>query len=204
MKKSPAHLRAALLLACAFLVPAGLSSCALHHQKQTPTVKAETPPPAPPLFDWMDETTTGRPAVKISLSEQKAYIYRGGKQVAWTMLASGVEGHRSPTGSFSVMEKIEQKTSNLFGIIVDGDGSVVNWDAKQGVSRIPKGGHFVGAPMPHWMRITSDGVGMHQGEIPNPGQPASHGCIRLPGEFATKLFSVVEVGSPVTITGVAP
>jgi lipoprotein-anchoring transpeptidase ErfK/SrfK len=93
---------------------------------------------------------------------------------------------------------------DLYGIIVDADGEVVNWNATAGVSKIPKGGHFVGAPMPHWMRLTSGGVGMHAGEIPNPGMPASHGCIRLPAEMAEKLYEVVEVGTPVTITGSAP
>jgi lipoprotein-anchoring transpeptidase ErfK/SrfK len=203
MNQPTAHLRAALLLAFAVIIQAGLSSCALQ-QKQTPKVVVEEPVPAPPLFEWTDESTTGKPSVKISLSEQKAYVYRGGKNVAWSMLASGVEGHRSPTGSFSVLEKIVDKKSNLYGIIVNADGEVVNWDAKQGVSSIPKGGHFEGAPMTNWMRLTHGGVGMHKGDIPNPGQPASHGCIRLPGEFASKLYSVVDIGTPVTVTGVAP
>jgi lipoprotein-anchoring transpeptidase ErfK/SrfK len=184
-----------------------LSSCTLQKNLKKAEVVVETQEkevPKPPLFDWEDESTTGKAAVKISLSEQKAYVYRGGKRVAWTMLASGVAGHESPTGSFTILEKIAKKKSNLYGIIVDADGDVVNWDAKAGVSRIPKGGKFVGAPMPHWMRITSSGVGMHEGNIPNPGSPASHGCIRLPGEMAAKLFEVVEVGTPVTITGAAP
>ena len=120
------------------------------------------------------------------------------------MLASGTSNHKSPTGTFSVLEKVQNKKSNLYGIIVDADGEVVNWNATAGVSKIPKGGHFVGAPMPHWMRLTSGGVGMHAGEIPNPGMPASHGCIRLPAEMAEKLYEVVEVGTPVTITGSAP
>ena len=53
--------------------------------------------------------------------------------------------------------------------------------------------------MPYWMRITSWGVGMHAGPIPDPGSPASHGCIRLPHEMARTLFSVVQIGTPVTI-----
>ncbi len=55
--------------------------------------------------------------------------------------------------------------------------------------------------MPYWMRITSWGVGLHAGDIPEPGLPASHGCIRLPRDFAGTLYGVVDVGTRVTITG---
>jgi lipoprotein-anchoring transpeptidase ErfK/SrfK len=54
--------------------------------------------------------------------------------------------------------------------------------------------------MPYWMRLTGSGVGMHAGPIPNPGQPASHGCIRMPLAMAETLFQHVNVGTPVTIT----
>ena len=53
--------------------------------------------------------------------------------------------------------------------------------------------------MPHWMRLTSYGIGMHGGPIPDPGQPASHGCIRLPYEMATLMFEHLPEGTPVTL-----
>ena len=65
---------------------------------------------------------------------------------------------------------------------------------------VPEGMVYVPAPMPYWMRLTSYGIGMHGGLIPEPGKPASHGCIRLPKEFVPKLFDSVDVGTPVTIT----
>ena len=102
------------------------------------------------------------------------------------------------------MEKKSDKSSNLYGIIVNSAGNVVDWDAKAGRESVPRGGRFVGAPMPYWMRITSGGVGMHAGAIPHPGLPASHGCIRLPKEMAAKLFEVVTVGTPVKISGSPP
>ena len=195
MKSFPLRRSVTLMAAIAAML---LSSCAAP-QKRTAVAKA-APPPAP-LYEWHGEGMSGPVAVKIHLDEQKAYIYRGGQQAGWTMLASGKASHPSPTGSFSVMEKIQNKVSNTYGIVVDRDGDVVNWDAQAGVSRIPAGGKFVGAPMPYWMRLTSYGVGMHAGDIPDPGYPASHGCIRLPREFAPVLFSVVHEGTPVTITG---
>ena len=53
------------------------------------------------------------------------------------------------------------------------------------------------APMPFMQRIDRYGIALHGGHLP--GHPASHGCIRLPGEFAAKLFRVTDVGTPVLI-----
>ena len=102
------------------------------------------------------------------------------------------------------MEKQAQKSSNLYGVIVNSSGNVVDSDARSGRDAIPRGSRFVGAPMPYWMRLTSYGIGMHAGPIPRPGLPASHGCIRLPEAMAAKLFEIVQVGTPVTIIGHAP
>lgn len=159
---------------------------------------------APELYKWWGDDMTGTPVVKISLDEQKAHIYRGGEEAGWTMLATGKPGHPTPTGSFYVMEKIQDKVSNTYGYIADNEGNVVNGDAMAGVTPVPAGCRYVGASMPYWMRLTSYGVGMHAGDIPDPGLPASHGCIRLPKEMAQKLFEVVSVGTSVTISGTAP
>jgi hypothetical protein len=97
------------------------------------------------------------------------------------------------------MEKIEDKYSNKYGWIEDELGNVVDGDAKVG-DRVPKGMKYVPAPMPFWMRLTSYGIGMHGGLIPEPGKPASHGCIRLPKDFVPLVYDVVNVGTPVTIT----
>ncbi|MFZ4765948.1 MAG: L,D-transpeptidase [Roseimicrobium sp.] len=189
-----------------------LSSCALSkkwaEERKAEQVKKEAATavqrPAIQMFDWKGEKVSGPAKVKILLHEQKAYIYRGGQEAGWTFLASGTAGHSTPTGNFKVMEKIARKSSNTYGIIVNSSGNVIDWDAKAGRESVPKGGRFVGAPMPYWMRITASGVGMHSGPIPNPGRPASHGCIRLPVEMAAKLFEVVDVGTPVSIIGSAP
>ena len=181
------------------IAAASLASCAVRlptHMSQT-----EQKPATPPLYEWHGEGMTGPTLVKINLDEQKAHIYRGGQEAGWTMLASGKSSHPTPNGTFSVLEKIEQKTSNLYGVIVNGQGNVVNWDAKAGVTPVPNGCRFVGAQMPYWMRLTGGGVGMHAGDIPAPGLPASHGCIRLPRDFAPTLFSVVQPGTRVTVTG---
>ncbi len=47
-------------------------------------------------------------------------------------------------------------------------------------------------------RLTWTGIAMHAGHLP--GYPASHGCVRLPIDFAEKLYSVTLSGTSVIIT----
>lgn len=51
--------------------------------------------------------------------------------------------------------------------------------------------------MPYFMRLSCLDFGMHEGVVPN--YPASHGCIRLPGDVARRLFSEIPVGTLVTV-----
>ena len=53
------------------------------------------------------------------------------------------------------------------------------------------------APMPYMNRLTWSGVALHAGQLP--GYPASHGCVRLPKEFAELLFGVTKIGMTVVI-----
>lgn len=177
-----------------------LSSCS-SPQLEIRRAKAVKPGQHPdrPLFEWHGDGASGPVSISISLGEQKARIFRGGKQVGWTYVATGKSSHPSPRGSFRILEKIADKHSNKYGMIVNASGDIIDSDATASRESIPSGGRFMGAPMPYWMRITSWGVGMHAGPIPDPGYPASHGCIRFPLEMAQTLFSVVEVGTPVTI-----
>ncbi|MEZ5301183.1 MAG: L,D-transpeptidase family protein [Verrucomicrobiales bacterium] len=134
--------------------------------------------------------------MKIDLSEQKAYFYKGGQLVGVSRISSGNESHRTPTGSFKVTQKNIDHRSNLYGEIVDAYGNVVNNDATNGKDPIPPGGKFVGASMPFFMRF-NNAVGMHAGYLP--GYPASHGCVRMPRWMAKNFYNHVEYGTPVTV-----
>ena len=151
------------------------------------------------LHEWHDDGGPGKVAVTISLSDQIAEFERGGREIGWCYVATGKEGHGTAPGSYRITEKLVDKVSGSFGWIEDELGNVVNGDATP-KDRVPKGMVYVPAPMPYWMRLTAQGVGMHGGLIPDPGKPASHGCIRMPKDFAPVLFEAVEVGTPVTIT----
>ncbi|MFM7182697.1 MAG: L,D-transpeptidase [Verrucomicrobiales bacterium] len=151
------------------------------------------------LFDWNGTDVKGPISVRINRKEQMALFYKGGQEVGWSYVATGVQGHRTLGGSFRIQEKKQDKDSNIWGRVEDAAGETVVSDARNGRDKVPSGGRFVGARMPYWMRLTSEGIGMHKGPIPNPGSPASHGCIRLPGGMAEILFSEVSIGTPVTI-----
>lgn len=152
-----------------------------------------------PLYVWHGAGDPGPVRVRIDLSEQKAYIFRNNQNIAWSYVATGRSGFRTPTGTFHISEKVVDKRSNKYGSIMNANGVVINGSATSGVHPVPSGGKFVGAKMPYWMRLTSNGVGMHAGPIPHPGSPASHGCIRLPYSMAQKLYSIAPHGTPVTI-----
>ena len=151
------------------------------------------------LYKWYDDGGEGKVSIRISLTDQIAEFKRGGRDIGWCFVATGKEGHGTAAGSYQITEKIEDKHSNIYGWFEDEFGNVTDGDAKAS-QKVPKGMVYVPAPMPYWMRLTSYGVGMHGGVIPEPGQPASHGCIRLPKEFVPVLFDSVNVGTPVTIT----
>ena len=164
--------------------------------------KRMTPPEQPPIYSWDEElvkSTSGPVKIKIGIEQQRARFFKGGKEIGWTTVASGVPSHPTPTGSFSILEKTRDKKSNLYGRIYNSSGDCIESDAKMGRDPIPAGGRFEGSRMEYWMRLTSDGVGMHIGPQPRPGYRASHGCIRLPAYMAQQFFEHAPVGTPVTI-----
>lgn len=154
-------------------------------------------PPRDTVSYWDGDHASGSPSIKISLGEQRAYFYKSGVLVGVSQLSTGREGLNTPTGTFKIIQKDKDHASSLFGDYVDSSGKVVvpNIDIKKDPK--PPGTHFVGTPMPYFMRIVS-GTGLHAGYLP--GYPASHGCIRMPEFMAENFFRSVSVGTPVTIT----
>jgi len=152
---------------------------------------------------WDGEGHSGTPSIVIDLKEQTASFFMAGKLVGVSAISSGREGYETPSGKYRILEKKADHRSNLYGDYVDDAGNVVV--SNVGVKKDPKppGTHFLGAPMPYWMRLTHSGVGMHQGFLP--GVPDSHGCIRLPEHMAKEFFAHVRKGTPVrVINGASP
>lgn len=113
---------------------------------------------------------TDRPLVAvISIEDQQVSVYGASGLIERSDVSTGMPGHATPTGVFAVIGKERWHESNLYS----------------------------GAPMPFMQRITWSGVAMHQGQLP--GYPASHGCIRLRGEFAERWYKATRLGLRVLI-----
>lgn len=144
----------------------------------------------------MPERHGGRASIVVDLSEQQAYLYRGGVLVATSRISSGREGHRTPLGHFSVIRKEEEHRSSLYGDYVDASDHIVRANVDRRRDPRPPHSHFLGAPMPFFLEF-SPGYGLHEGYLP--GVPASHGCIRLPHWKARQFYNAARIGTPVVV-----
>jgi hypothetical protein len=105
----------------------------------------------------------------ISISQQRLHFYSDGKHIMDVPVATGVPGHLTPLGVFSVIQRDRYHHSNIYS----------------------------NAPMPFMERITWSGVALHEG--PGVGHQASHGCIRMPHDFAARLWQLPTMGMRVII-----
>lgn len=136
-------------------------------------------------------------SLSINLSTQRAQLLHNGEVAIDYPVATGKSSHPTPPGNYTILEKIKDKRSNLYGKILNSSGVVVNGSADAKTDEIPAGGKFLGAKMPYWMRFTWTGIGHHVGNVPR--YPASHGCIRGKSSILPVVYSKVKVGTPVTI-----
>ena len=143
--------------------------------------------------ELLAQTHNGNSHIKINLATQRGMLMNNGELVMDYPICSGVKSRPTPTGTFYILEKIVDKSSNRYGKIYDASGSVINSDADSINDTIPEGGRFVGAPMKYWMRLTNDGVGHHIGPVKR--YPASHACIRGPRAVMPIVYSKVKLGT---------
>jgi hypothetical protein len=125
----------------------------------------------------IETRTAGEPIMAIvSLRTQRITVYDANGWILRAPVSSGQKGRETPAGIFSVIQKEAEHYSNLYD----------------------------DAYMPHMQRITWSGIALHGG--PLPGYPASHGCVRMPFDFAARLFDATRMGMRVIVapTDVAP
>jgi hypothetical protein len=115
------------------------------------------------------EMPKGPLQIVVSIDSQKVTLFSNGVRVAQGPVSTGVPGHPTPMGVFSIIEKDRYHHSNIYS----------------------------NAPMPFMQRITWSGVALHEGVLP--GYPASHGCIRMSHDFAQKLWPVTQLGVRVIV-----
>jgi hypothetical protein len=118
----------------------------------------------------VESRVAGAPIMAIvSLRSQRITVYDADGWILRAPVSSGQKGRETPAGIFSVIEKQAEHYSNLYD----------------------------DASMPHMQRITWSGIALHGG--PLPGYPASHGCIRMPYDFAERLFDATRLGMRVIV-----
>jgi lipoprotein-anchoring transpeptidase ErfK/SrfK len=106
----------------------------------------------------------------VSLADQQVSVYNHDGLVTRSEVSTGMEGHETPRGIFTILERERYHASNIYS----------------------------GAPMPYMQRVTWSGVAMHVGVVP--GHPASHGCVRLPENFAKLLWGMTKIGERIVIS----
>jgi hypothetical protein len=153
----------------ASLLAASVTDAAPDHTKGR-AVKPFTPELKPGDYVWHPEVSPAGPVVVfVSLPDQVVYVYRNGVRIGRSTVSTGKSGKATPTGVFTVLQKK-----------VDHESSI-----------------YKGAKMPHMQRLTWTGIALHAGHLP--GYPASAGCVRLPVDFAAKLYTVTTLGTTVII-----
>ncbi|MGE0231773.1 MAG: L,D-transpeptidase family protein [Flavobacteriaceae bacterium] len=105
----------------------------------------------------------------VSLAEQRIDVYRGDALVSSSNVSTGQNGYDTPSGVYSILQKSKWHRSNIYSA----------------------------APMPFMQRLTWSGIALHEGNVSRPY--ASHGCIRLPRQFAMDLFQMTGIGTDVIV-----
>jgi len=114
--------------------------------------------------------SAGEPIMAIvSIKAQKVTFYDTEGWIYRAPVSTGTTGRETPAGVFAVLEKDPDHHSSLYD----------------------------DAWMPNMQRLTWNGIALHGG--PLPGYAASHGCVRMPYEFAEKLFDKTRIGMRVII-----
>lgn len=125
----------------------------------------------PGEFIWAPQVAPEGPVlIIVSLATQRLIAYRNGIPIGVSTVSTGMDGHETPAGVFTILQKNVDHRSNIYD----------------------------NAPMPYMQRLTWDGIALHAGNLP--GHPASHGCIRLPLDFARHLYGVTRLGLTVIVT----
>ena len=120
--------------------------------------------------EFIQSRAAGEPVIAVvSLRDQRITVYDADGWILRAPVSSGQKGRETPAGIFSVIQKNAEHYSNLYD----------------------------DAFMPHMQRITWSGIALHGGALP--GYPASHGCVRMPFDFAERLFELTRMGMRVIV-----
>src|SRR5260370_3573243 len=164
--------------------------------------KAQVAPPSqllgkqqPAVFnrEVYDRMNAENISILVSLSRQRLYATIGEDVAIDSPISSGKAARRTPSGSFTVLQKDPNHHSSVYGNFVDSSGRVVRGGVSALIDAAPSGTHFEGAQMRGAMRLTWEGVWMHVGILP--GYEASIGCVLLHVDVAQTLYLNMKYGT---------
>ncbi|HEX2842973.1 L,D-transpeptidase family protein [Hyphomicrobium sp.] len=116
------------------------------------------------------EPLAGPPRLAVvSIRDQRISVYDGSGAAVRARISSGQTGYETPVGVYSILQKNKDHYSNLYD----------------------------DASMPFMQRLTWSGIALHAGALP--GYPASHGCVRLPHNYAEQIFPLSKLGMRVVV-----
>src|SRR5436190_898788 len=114
---------------------------------------------------------SGEPMMAIvSIKSQQVTFYDADGSTLRAPVSTGTTEYETPAGVFAIVQKKKDHRSNMYD----------------------------DAWMLHMQRITWNGIALHGG--PLPGHAAPHGCVRMPYDFAEKLFDKTGIGMRVIIS----
>ena len=115
-------------------------------------------------------TIAGPPVMAIvSIKAQRVSLYDANGGALRARVSTGRTDYETPVGIYSVLAKQEEHYSNVYD----------------------------DASMPFMQRMTWSGLALHAGVLP--GYPASHGCVRMPNDFAKQIFPLTKIGMRVIV-----
>ncbi|WP_369025900.1 L,D-transpeptidase family protein [Qipengyuania sp. RANM35] len=121
---------------------------------------------------WDDKDVPPGPLlVTVDLQARVISVFQGGYEIGAAAVMLGTDDHPTPTGHFPILYKDRHNVSEKYG----------------------------NAPMPWSLFLTTDGVAIHGGHLVENGY-ASHGCVGVPDEIASRLFAIAKKGDMVVIT----
>jgi lipoprotein-anchoring transpeptidase ErfK/SrfK len=118
--------------------------------------------------------------IVVSIPDRRLALLENGEVLRVYAVAVGAHSSPSPTGDFSIVNRLENPTYYHPGEVVEpGDDNPLGT---------------------RWMGLSQKGFGIHGTNMPwTIGQAASHGCIRMDRDDLEELFAMVHVGDTVHI-----
>jgi hypothetical protein len=168
-RRGTAILRHALIASTAFAFLATLAEPADAARRSKQRYVASKSKRDEPIKQPFGDLPKGPLQLVVSVGEQRVTLFANGVAVGHARVSSGTASNPTPMGVFSIIQKNRHHRSNIYS----------------------------NAPMPYMQRLTWSGIALHEGHLP--GYPASHGCIRLPQEFAARLWAVTKLGVRVVV-----